>query len=130
MVRRFLRCLIPVFLCTGIALGAVSAQNEVHFQILPLEDTLTPGSQFALTLRATMAPSWQLYSTTPYPEDVLAAPQPTVIQVEKSPILEQNGPVIQPRPKTNYDQNFGIETEYFDGVARLQWDQALSHSVP
>ena len=120
MVRRFWRCLIPAILCAGIALGPASAQNEVHFQILPLEKILTPGSEFTLTLRATMAPSWHLYSTTPYPEDVLAAPQPTVIQLEESPILEPDGLVRQPRPNTDYDPNFGIETEYFDGIADFE----------
>ena len=91
-------------------------QNEVHFQILPHEQDLAPGSELILTLRATMAPTWHLYSLTPYPDDVLAAPQPTTIQLKEHPFFELAAEVRQPPPKLDYDENFGIETQYFDGI--------------
>ena len=85
-------------------------------RILPHEQDLAPGSELILTLRATMAPTWHLYSLTPYPDDVLAAPQPTTIQLKEHPFFELAAEVRQPPPKLDYDENFGIETQYFDGI--------------
>ena len=130
VAQRILKYWMPAILCAGMALGSAAAQNEVRFQILPLEGNFAPGSELVLTLRATMAPSWHLYSTTPYPEDVLAAPQPTQIRLEKSPILEPNGPVRQPRPETDYDPNFEIETEYFEGIVDFEVPARVAPNAP
>ena len=104
----------------GTLLGPLWSQNEVHFQILHNEQDLAPGSELVLTLRATMAPTWHLYSLTPYPDDVLAAPQPTTIQLKEHPFFEPGGAVRQPQPKLDHDENFGIETEYFDGMVDFE----------
>ena len=104
----------------GTLLCPLWSKGEVHFQILPHERELAPGSRIVLTLRATMAPTWHLYSLTPYPEDVLAAPQPTTIQLKEHPFFKPDGKVRQPRPKLDQDENFGIETEYFDGIVDFE----------
>lgn len=57
---------------------------------------------------------------TPYPEDALAAPQPTQIRIKEVPFFEAGGEVLQPPVKTSLDENFGIETEYFDGIADFE----------
>ncbi len=116
MKRAILRCWIGTVLVMGILQGPLWSQNEVRFQILPVEQAVAPGGRLVLTLRATMAPTWHLYSLTPYPDDVLAAPQPTTIQLKDHAFFESDGKVRQPTPKTDHDENFGIETEYFDGI--------------
>ena len=96
MKRAILRCWIGTVLVMGILQGPLWSQNEVRFQILPVEQAVAPGGRLVLTLRATMAPTWHLYSLTPYPDDVLAAPQPTTIQLKDH-----------------------ASTEYFDGMSIL-----------
>ena len=107
-------------LVTGMLLCPLWSKNEVRFQILPQKQDLAPGSELVLTLRATMAPTWHLYSLTPYPEDVVAAPQPTTIQLREHPFFEPGGEVRQPQPKLDYDENFDIETSYFDGMVDFE----------
>ena len=120
MTRGILGHWTVTILVMGTLLSPLWSQNEVRFQILPHEQNLAPGSDFVLTLRATMAPTWHLYSLTPYPDDVLAAPQPTTIQLKKHPFFEPGGTVRQPQPKLDQDENFGIETEYFDGMVDFE----------
>ncbi len=120
MTQKFFTFLIPLVLCTGTVFNTLRSENEVRFQILSFEDSYAPGDELVLTLRANIAPSWHLYSATPYPEDVLAAPQPTQIQLEESLFLKPNGPIRQPQPKKDFDENFGIETEYFEGIADFE----------
>ncbi len=107
-------------LVLGTLLCPLWGKNEVRFQILPHEQDFAPGSELVLTLRATMAPTWHLYSMTPYPEDVVAAPQPTTIQLKEHPFFEAAAEVRQPPPKLDYDENFGIETQYFDGMVDFE----------
>ena len=120
MTRGILGLWTVTILVMGTLLSPLWSQNKVHFQILPHEQNLAPGSDLVLTLRATMAPTWHLYSLTPYPDDVLAAPQPTTIQLKKHPFFEPGGTVRQPQPKLDHDENFGIETEYFDGMVDFE----------
>ena len=120
MTRAILRYWTVTILVMGTLLCPLWSKGEVHFQILPHERELAPGSRIVLTLRATMAPTWHLYSLTPYPEDVLAAPQPTTIQLKEHPFFKPDGKVRQPRPKLDQDENFGIETEYFDGIVDFE----------
>ncbi len=120
MTRAIPRYWTVTILVMGTLLSPLWSKGEVHFQILPHEQQLAPGSQIVLTLRATMAPTWHLYSLTPYPEDVLAAPQPTTIQLKEHPFFKPDGKVRQPRPKLDQDENFGIETEYFDGIVDFE----------
>ena len=120
MTRGILGLWTVTILVMGTLLSPLWSQNEVHFQILPHEQNLAPGSDLVLTLRATMAPTWHLYSLTPYPDDVLAAPQPTTIQLKEHPFFEPGGTVRQPQPKLDHDENFGIETEYFDGMVDFE----------
>ena len=120
MTRGILGHWTVTILVMGTLLSPLWSQNEVRFQILPHEQDLAPGSDLVLTLRATMAPTWHLYSLTPYPDDVLAAPQPTTIQLREHPFFEPGGEVRQPQPKLDYDENFDIETSYFDGMVDFE----------
>ena len=120
MTRGILGHWTATILVMGTLLSPLWSQNEVRFQILPHEQNLAPGSDLVLTLRATMAPTWHLYSLTPYPDNVLAAPQPTTIQLKKHPFFEPGGTVRQPQPKLDYDENFDIETSYFDGMVDFE----------
>ncbi len=120
MTRGILAHWAGTILVLGTLLCPLWGQNQVHFQILPHEQDLAPGSELVLTLRATMAPTWHLYSLTPYPDDVLAAPQPTTIQLKEHPFVEPGAEVRQPPPKLDHDENFGIETEYFDGIVDFE----------
>jgi thiol:disulfide interchange protein DsbD len=56
-------------------------------------------------------PGWHLYSTTQPP----GGPIPTTITLTESKTFSQTGALQQPPAETWFDENFGIQTEYYEG---------------
>jgi len=63
-----------------------------------------------------MQPTWHLYSTT----QEAGGPIPTTIKLVESPVFEASGKLQSPPPKKSFDQNFGIETEYYEDVVEFK----------
>jgi len=106
--------LAPVLLnTTGMA------QNEVRFQLVSSQAQVEAGGTFTAVLKAQINPGWHLYSMTPYPEGSIA-PQPTTVTLVESDIFGLTGAVKQPDPKVSFDENFGIDTEYFEGLVDFE----------
>ena len=101
MVAGLLLCL------SSLAYG----QGVVEFHLRVDAKQATVGSQIQAVLNARIDAGWHLYSMTQPP----GGPVPTSISVEENPVFAQAGPVKQPPVKTWFDENFGIESEYFEG---------------
>ncbi|MFB3903849.1 MAG: protein-disulfide reductase DsbD family protein [Acidobacteriota bacterium] len=73
--------------------------------------TVKPGESFVATVEARVQPGWHLYSTTQDP----GGPVPTSIKPVENQAFEPAGSLQFPPPHKSFDQNFGIETEYYEG---------------
>ncbi|MBI4445553.1 MAG: thioredoxin family protein [Acidobacteria bacterium] len=107
-----LLCLSLVSTC---ALGQ-QFQDVVRYQLRADVDQVRAGEQLTARLIAHISKGWHLYSMT----QPSGGPIPTTIQIEKNPVFVMAGPVLQPPVHTWFDQNFGIETQYFEGSVEFE----------
>jgi thiol-disulfide isomerase/thioredoxin len=66
---------------------------------------------FTLELRATVDRGWHLYST----EKVEGGPSPTRISLVTGQSFEIAGEIDSPAPRSAYDPNFQVATEFYEG---------------
>jgi thiol:disulfide interchange protein len=96
--------------------GAAPAQiDPVKFTLRPASGTTTvaPGSTFRVQLTARMDEGWHLYSITQPPGGPIA----TRVSVSKGQPVTLAGTIDAPEPRVVFDQNFGMDTELYDGEA-------------
>jgi thiol:disulfide interchange protein len=110
--------LLTVAAAAGFVLigGAASPQiNPVKFtvQLAPGTTTVAPGSTFRVLLTAKMDEGWHLYSITQPPGGPIA----TRVSVSKGQLVTLAGTIDAPEPRVVFDQNFGMDTELYDGEA-------------
>jgi thiol:disulfide interchange protein len=86
-------------------------QQEASFHLAVDKTAVKPGETFTATVEAQVQPGWHLYSTTQEP----GGPVPTSIKLAESQVFEPAGALQFPPPHKSFDQNFGIETEYYEG---------------
>ena len=86
---------------------------------------LKAGDKFALELTAEIAEGWHLYSTEQIPE----GPQPTRITLAPEQPFELKE-VEAPDPKKEFDQNFGVETEFYDGSVTFKLPVRVKTGAP
>ncbi len=122
----FVVALIVLAALSGIGYGDGEIRFRAHAEIQPV----SPGGQIQIQLRATIAPGWHLYSLTPYPKEVLSAPQPTSINVKEDSGFHLFGDPRQPQPKFSQDENFGIETTYFEGLVDFEVPVQVGQHLP
>jgi thiol:disulfide interchange protein len=113
---------MPRFLTVAATAGFVligrpaSAQiDPVKFTLRPASGTTTvaPGSTFRVQLTARMDEGWHLYSITQPPGGPIA----TRVSVSKGQPVTLAGTIDAPEPRVVFDQNFGMDTELYDGEA-------------
>lgn len=92
---------------------AAGQQDAVKFslRLAPGVAAVAPGAAFRVQLVATMGEGWHLYSTTQPPGGPIA----TRITVSKGQIVTLDGKIEAPAPQVSFDQNFGMDTELFEG---------------
>ncbi len=90
--------------------GWLVGKDEIQFRLAAVEDQIPAGNLFEIVLQARIKEGWHLYSLTQPP----GGPIPTSISVGENPVFRQAGSVEQPLVKTWFDENFRIETEYFE----------------
>ncbi len=111
MKRAFVFTFIVVVLS---ALGAV-AQNPVSWT-LESESKGKPapvGKTFKARLKAKIEAPWHLYAV----EQPEGGPLPTTITSAAADTFAIDGKVTSPKPITKFDENFKIDTKFFDGEA-------------
>ena len=97
--------------------ACVFAQDDPPVNLNPIKwsaktDAARPvkvGEQFAIQLTAEIEEGWHLYST----EEMPMGPKPTRIGLAANQPFEADS-VESPEPKTSFDENFGISTEYYE----------------
>lgn len=111
--RRFIRpsmiaCFIFCILSAGH--GAMAqGLNPVTFTGKLEPGQLKPGQKAKLSITAKIDPSWHLYSLTQPP----GGPRPTRLSIDESGPFKMDGTPQQPKPVTEFDPNFQIDTQTF-----------------
>ena len=80
--------------------------------------SMKSGSVFKVKLEASIEPGWHLYST----EQAQGGPKPTRIVLAPDQVFEAGGAVESPAPLTAHDDNFDIETEFYE--------EAVAFTIP
>lgn len=102
-----------LFFLGGVPLG----QNAVDFELLPSGvGKVEAGGTFTVDLQARVGEGWHLYSME-LPE---GGPIPTTIEVVETEAFASGGEVSEPTPIPWFDQNFNMQTNYFEGVVDFQ----------
>ena len=76
------------------------------------------GSAFKVKMEARIETGWHLYST----EQAQGGPKPTRIILAPDQVFEAGGAVESPAPLTAHDDNFDIETEFYE--------EAVTFTIP
>ena len=115
-LRTFL--LLPiVFLAVDLSFAQRSAAGKEASFSLRLDKTSVPvGETFRAIIHARVEPGWHMYSTTQAP----GGPIPTTIRLGGSPVFEAAGDLKHPVAQKSFDQNFDIDTEYFEGDVQFE----------
>lgn len=126
MARRFVVLVFAVL--TALSAPVAHAQNPVTWSL----DSdvkgrqLKSGDSFSATLKARIEDSWHLYAV----DQPDGGPLPTRITVPDGLPLEIDGKIASPKPITEFDPNFNIDTKFFktsaEFVARLTAKSAFA----
>ncbi len=101
---------LTLLLWTWWATSAALAQDVVSYELIPPRTPVQAGTTVNLVLRATIEPGWHLYSMSVPP----GGPIPTTITVVEDPVFAPGGTPREPTPIPWFDQNFNMETNYFE----------------
>ena len=109
------RAILPL-LIVGLLAGlpaAAQAQNPIHWTMARADNKpITAGAPFTVVVTATIDPGWHLYSLTQGPPPIA-----TALTVKDGTPFAPAGSIESSPPKTAFDQNFGIDTEFYEDQA-------------
>jgi thiol:disulfide interchange protein DsbD len=114
-----------VFLLVAAALLPTAAQklNPVEWSFAVEPSRAAPGARVLGRLTAKLDPGWHLYA--------LSAPKPiiaTSIRLAENPAIESVG-IYQPRARTAFDENFGVNVASYEGEAAFLLDIHLAKNA-
>ena len=115
MKRIWLAATFCALALPGIAGSQTSDDSPVHWSAKPPAGPLRAGAQFDVKMEAAIDGNWHMYSTTTPP----GGPIPTRFTVLSGEPFSISGTVRQSPPKTEFDPNFGIQTEVYAGRAEF-----------
>ncbi len=106
-----LRFLVILSIILALPLVPALGQDEVRFELRVDKASVAPGGQLTATIVANIKPGWHMYSTT----QGAGGPVPTTIKLDSGPAFRAAGALQSPTPRKFFDENFGIETESYEG---------------
>ena len=101
-------------------------QGEVRFELRAPTDPVTAGDGLTVIVEADVASGWHLYSM----HVAEGGPIPTTITVTETPSFASGGDPVEPEPKKWFDENFGMETNYFEGRVDFEVPVAVASDSP
>jgi thiol:disulfide interchange protein DsbD len=115
MTRSLARYFLTAAFSLALTLFAF-AQDQVKWSAEIFPPDARAGESAQIIISAEIQEGWHLYSK----EKVEGGPHPTTITVRDAPdFLEANGEVVEPKPITKEDPNFGLVVGFFDKQARF-----------
>ncbi len=117
MTNYCLQILLTSCLLSGSLVSAFFPRQENPIKwtlaLEPAKQTFKVGDKFTIQLTAQIDEGWHLYSL----EEVPNGPRPTRITLTAEQPFELSGEIEQPVPIIKYDENFGVETQYYEESA-------------
>lgn len=116
MITYMNKIVLTVLLLCGMLVSILPNTNQPENPIkwtLTVESAKQPiktGDQFVANLTAQIEEGWHLYSLDEIPN----GPRPTRIALSAEQPFELAGEIEQPVPIVKYDENFGVETQYYE----------------
>jgi thiol:disulfide interchange protein len=104
-----------IFIGLIIAAVAVTQDSPVHWSAKPPAEPARAGAQIEVKLDARIDGNWHMYSATQPP----GGPITTRFKVLSGEPFELSGKVRQSEFHSEFDSNFGIQTEFFSGSAEF-----------
>lgn len=118
-----------IALLLALALSAVSLQRPadvVRWSAAPTTPTVAAGGTVQVSLTAKIQSGWKLYAIT-QPE---GGPKPLTIDLAAgAPFTISMKQIVAPQPKTMKDENFDLETRYYEGEATFRVPVTVGRSV-
>lgn len=102
---------------TGLNPGVWSARVEPQ--------QVKPGATAKLLLTIRLEPGWHVYSMNQPPP-----PRALRIVLEENPHITLAGEIQQPKPKVEFDPNFQIDTQFFEGTATFTVPIKIAPDAP
>lgn len=91
----------------------VSPENPIQWTLAVKTSAHKVGDKFTAQLTAQIEDGWHLYSL----EEIPNGPRPTRITLAAEQPFELSGDIEQPVPIIKHDENFGVETQYYEKSA-------------
>ena len=85
--------------------------NPIKWTIAAQSSPVPSGNKLTIELRASIDRGWHLYST----EKVEGGPSPTRITLTPGQSFEVAGEIDSPAPRSAFDPNFQVATEFYEG---------------
>ncbi|NOY05939.1 MAG: cytochrome C biogenesis protein [Chlorobi bacterium] len=118
---------LAFFLMVSGQSGTIHAQEAATWKAEPSRTTVSTGETLVINVTADINEGWHVYSTHGYDE----GPVPTTIEFPEGSPLVLAGKVKQPPPIEEFDEAFGINTEYYeDGVTFEVPARVVSGALP
>ena len=105
-----------IYLCSGMLLTsngsalATPQENPIKWSLAVKSRAYKAGDKFTARLTAQIAAGWHLYAL----EEVPNGPRPTRITLVAQQPFGLSGNIEAPKPITKFDENFGVETPYYE----------------
>ena len=109
-----MRLLLAIFFGTALFNGQVAEQHPIAWTLTGAP--MKPGASATARLKATIQPGWHLYGLK-QPED---GPKPTRISVPEGQRYQLKNSVKALKPIREFDQNFGLEVEFYERETTFQ----------
>jgi len=120
--------LFPVIAAAALLLpiSRLYAQEAATWTAYTDAKDIVPGAGFTVKLRASINAGWHVYSTAPMEE----GPEPTEIAFPAEAPLRRSGAIRQPKPIIKFDENFGVNTEYYEKEAVFSIPARVKDNTP
>jgi DsbC/DsbD-like thiol-disulfide interchange protein len=132
--QRLIHLMWAAALCTVLA-AHVFAQDNPGGQLNPVKWSLKSdaptaplkaGDQFRVELTAEIEDGWHLYST----EEIPQGPKPTRIALAANQPFELADSIEAPEPQTALDENFGINTQFYEHSVTFTLPVTVAANAP
>lgn len=124
---RYHNRMLPLLLFLSLSAGILQRPADVvKWSASAPASSVSSGATVKVSLTADVAAGWKLYAIT----QPKGGPQPLNIDVAggASATISKKQ-IVAPKPKTQKDENFDLETLYYDGQAVFTVPVTLSKSV-
>jgi thiol:disulfide interchange protein DsbD len=103
-----------------------SAQDPVHWSASGPASPVAHGQKFTARVSARIDPGWHIYSITQAP----GGPVATEINLARKQAFNLAGPIIGPLPRSAYDSNFQLQTEFYEQTASFKVPLTAAANAP